>query len=183
MYENPTGSPATYHESTVCSRAAEQWFALQIRSRHEKKVARELAAKKVQHYLPLYCSVRQWSDRYKSVQLPLFPGYLFVGISPEEQLLVLETRGVVRILGSSSGPSPIPEQEILNLETVVESQMPIKSHSSLLVGQQVRVIHGPLAGAEGVLQNHKRGYRLAVNVKLLGRSVTVEIASQDVVAV
>ena len=183
MHKSFAGNLATYSSPTTCGGTTQQWFALQTRSRHEKMVAQELDVKKVQCYLPLYWSVRRWTDRYKSVLLPLFPEYLFARIHREEQLLILETRGVVKILGGSSGPSPIPEKEILDLETVVESQMPIEPSAGLLKGQRVRVICGPLAGVEGVLQDHKKGYRLAVSVKLLGRSVMVEIACQDIVAI
>ena len=183
MHESSAGNLAMYSSPTTCGWTARQWFALQTRSRHEKMVAQELDVKKIQCYLPLYWSVRQWSDRYKSVLLPLFPGYLFVRVRCEEQLLILETRGVVKILGASSGPTPIPEKEILDLESVVESQIPIQPGAGLLKGQRVRVIRGPLAGVEGVLQDYKKSYRLAVSIKLLGRSVIVEISCQDVVAI
>ena len=168
---------------SICDQAIGEWFAVHTKSRHEKMVARELQAKQVQCYLPVYWSVRRWNDRRKSVLLPLFPGYLFARICRHDQWLILETRGIARILGGSSGPTAIPEKEIIDLETLVESQMPIQPHSGLIAGQRVRVIRGPLTGVEGILQNYKSGHRLVVNVKLLGRSVMVDIFCQDVVAI
>ena len=164
---------------TICSCSTERWFAVLAMSRHEKVVARELNIKRIQHYLPLYWCVRQWSNRRKSVLLPLFPGYLFVRIRRDQQWLVFETRGVAKILGGSSGPTSIPEKEILDLKTVVESQVPMYPRVGLPKGQRVRVTREPLTGVEGVLEEYKNGYRLAVSIKLLGRSILVEIACRD----
>ena len=183
MPETLVENTSTAQFPITSNQVAREWVAVQTKSRHEKMVARELEAKQVQCYLPVHWVVHRWSDRNKSVLLPLFPGYLFARICHHEQWLVLDTRGVVRILGGSSGPTPIPEKEILDLETLVESQMPIQHHTGLIIGQRVRVIHGPLAGVEGILQKCKKGHRLAVTVRLLGRSVTVEINDCDVVSV
>ncbi len=182
MHESLAENISVAHFPITSNQAARMWFAVHTKSRHEKMVARELDAKQVQCYLPVYWTARHWSDRSKSVLLPLFPGYLFARICRHEQWLILETRGIARILGGSSGPTPIPEKQILDLEILVESQMPMQPHSGLIAGQRVRVIHGPLTGVEGILQNYKSGHRLAVNVKLLGRSVTVEINACDVVS-
>ena len=98
-----------------------RWFAVWTRSRQEKSAAAQLETLQIPHYLPLKRETRQWSDRKQSVKVPLFSGYLFVRINPsqESRLQVLKTPGVVRLVGNSSGPAPIPEEQVDQIRTVV----------------------------------------------------------------
>src|SRR5262249_4474287 len=98
-----------------------EWYAVYTRSRHEKKVAEFLSEKAVEVFLQLRNVLRRRKDRRKWVELPLFSGYVFVRISRVNKLRVLQTQGVVNILGDTSGPSPVPEEQIESIKKLVDS--------------------------------------------------------------
>src|SRR4030042_2560830 len=101
------------------------WYALYTHSRAEKKVAEELERQGIEHYLPLYKTLRQWSDRKKKVELPLIRSYLFVKIREKKSYPVLQTPGVMRIVSFSGRPVPIPDWQIENLRIVLGAQVTI----------------------------------------------------------
>ena len=100
------------------------WYAVWSRSRHEKMVASALTNVGVTTFLPLVTEMHRWSDRRKSVDVPLFPGYVFVQIpnSPEAQLRVLKTSGVVQFVGNRQGAVPIQDKEINDVRAVLEQR-------------------------------------------------------------
>lgn len=159
------------------------WFALSVKPRHEKAVAQQLSTKGLEQYLPLYRAKRRWSDRFKLVELPLFPGYVFCRFEYEERLRVLQTLSVTGVVGFGGTPTPVPDLEIESVKAVLRSGLPVKPWPFLRVGQQVRVTAGSLTGVEGMLVREKGLYRVVVNVELLQRSVAVEIDRSLVAAV
>jgi transcription antitermination factor NusG len=157
-----------------------QWFAVSTRSRHEKQVAKQLAAKSIEHWLPLYDAVHQWKNGRQRVQLPLFPGYLFVRMQAAERLQVLNVMGVAYIVGSRLGPTPINELEIGAIRGVLNSNLTMEPRSYVTVGERVRVCSGPLAGCEGILVRNKDDLRVVLSIDLIMRSVAVELDGHDV---
>jgi len=155
--------------------SVEHWYALQVRSRKESAVATELQAKGFECFLPIYTSVRQWSDRVKQVELPLFPGYLFCrfGLSNRQPLVV--TTGVLQIVGIGKSPAPLDDAEINALQLAAASELPRQPWPYLSAGTRVRVIHGNLSGLDGILINFKGNHRVVLSVSLLQRSVALEI--------
>lgn len=160
--------------------AAASWFAAYTTSNHEKKVARELERRSVEYFLPLYTSVRRWSDRLKEVQLPLFPGYVFVRLAAAERLRVLQVPGVANIVGFGGTPTAIPEAQIEPLRRGWSASLKGRPHPYLTVGRRVRVVRGPLIGAEGILLRRKNVSRLVLSLDPLQRSVAVEVDGADV---
>lgn len=156
------------------------WYAVHTRSRHEKKVADQLGQKAVEYFLPLYDAVHRWKDRRKTVQLPLFPGYIFVRIALREKLRVLELAGVVRLVGFKGVPVALPDPEIASLKAGLEAKLKAEPHPYLKVGKPVRVVRGPLAGREGILVRKKDKLRLVLSVDLIMRSMAVEVDAADV---
>jgi transcriptional antiterminator NusG len=158
------------------------WYAVQTRGRHEKKVTAQLEEKQFEIFLPLHEEVHRWSDRRKKVMLPLFPGYTFVRIPPEgaARLRVLQTAGVVRIVGTEAGGTPVPDEQIASIRRVVNEKMPVISHGGLCSGQRVRIVNGALAGTEGVLQDDTSGPRLVISVEAIHRSIAVTLTNYDV---
>ena len=120
------------------------WYAVWSRSRHEKMVATALTNTGVTTFLPLVTETHRWSDRRKSVDVPLFPGYVFVQIpnSPEAQLRVLKTSGVVQFVGNRQGAVPIPDKEIDDVRTVLEQKISCSPYPFLQLGQRVRIRGG-----------------------------------------
>lgn len=152
-----------------------QWFAIRVRPRCEKQVAEVLAGKGYQQFLPLHRQRRQWSDRVVETQLPLFPGYVFSRLDVQTRLPVLTTPGVLSIVSVGRIPQPVEDCEIDALQVLVRSRLTVEPWPYLHVGQQVRIVRGPLAGARGLLVGVKSASRLVVSVTLLQRSVAVEI--------
>jgi transcription antitermination factor NusG len=158
----------------------ERWYAAQTSANHEKRVAEQLNLRAVEAYLPLYSSVRRWKDRRVRLELPLFPGYVFVRLALRDRLQVLQTPSVARLVGFGGQPTPLPEQEIDALRKGITHGMLIEPHPYLKVGQRVRVRSGPLLGLEGILQRKKNVNRLVLSLDLIMRSIAVEIDASEV---
>jgi transcription antitermination factor NusG len=154
---------------------ARQWYAVRVRSNYEANVGAVLDQKGVEKFLPTYRSRRKWSDRVKTLDLPLFPGYLFCRIPLDERNLVLTTGGVVDIVGVGRIPAPISEEEIEAVRTVVQAHAHAEPWPFLQIGQKVKIKGGALSGLEGILVRVKNSWRLVISVTLLERSVAVEV--------
>jgi transcription antitermination factor NusG len=151
------------------------WFAVEIRRNRERAVADLLRAKGLDTFLPTYEEPRQWSDRVKLTEFPLFPGYLFCRLTGERRMPILSTPGVRGIVGFGSTPVPVPENEIEAVRRFVNSKLMVQPWPFLAVGQTVKIQKGPLAGVEGILQEFKGNYRVVVSISLLQRSIAAEM--------
>ena len=158
----------------------QSWFAAYTCANHEKRVVEHFEARDVEHFLPLYASVRRWKDRRVQLDLPLFPGYVFVRIAVGARLRVLEVPGVVRLVGFNGQPYPLAEGEIESLRKGILNGSRIEPHPYLSVGARVRIKSGPLAGVEGNLVRKKNAYRVVLSLDLIARSAAVEVDSADV---
>ena len=156
------------------------WYAVQVRSRHEDVVARHLRVRSLEAFLPLYRQRHRWSDRFKEVVLPLFPGYVFCQLNPLNRLPVLSVPGVVQIVGAGRILLPIDQSEIDAIQAAVQSGRPTKPSPFLGIGQKVRIEDGPLFGIEGILLGFGRHQRLVLSISLLQRSIAVEIDGDSV---
>jgi transcription antitermination factor NusG len=156
------------------------WYALHTRSRHEKVVRDQLTAKGITNLLPLWRKRSIWKDRVKMIETPLFGGYIFGRFPLKHKIDILQTIGVVRIVGLCGQPVPVPEEQIQAVQTMVGQQMHYDPHPFLREGMRVRVVNGILRGAEGILIAKKQHYRLVISVDLIQKSVAVDIESADV---
>jgi transcription antitermination factor NusG len=159
----------------VTSVTEQPWFAVQVRTRYENMTATGLRGKGYEPFVPMYKSRRRWSDRIKEIQLPLFPGYLFCRLNPENRLPILTTPGVVQIVGVGRKPIPLEESEVEAIQAVVSSGLSREPWPYLQVGNRVRIEYGPLADREGILLAFKGQYRIVLSLTLLQRSVAVEV--------
>jgi transcription antitermination factor NusG len=155
-----------------------QWYALQVRPRFEKAIARNLHGKGYEEFLPLYSRRSNWSDRVKTVELPLFPGYVFCKFNITNRLPILMIPGVNSVVGIGKSPIPVAERELDDIRLVLTSGSQCEPWPSLGIGQAVQVECGALAGMKGTVEAHKSGYRLVISVNLLQRSVAVEIDAE-----
>lgn len=155
------------------------WYAAYTAARHEKRVAEQLARRSVEAYLPLYEAVHRWKDRRKKVQLPLFPGYLFIRMPLAERLKVLSLPGVVRLVGFNGQPTPLPDAEIEAMRLGLRD-LRAEPHPYLKVGQRVRVRSGSFEGWEGILVRKKESFRVVLSIDMIMRSIAVEVDSADV---
>jgi transcription antitermination factor NusG len=156
------------------------WYALYTRSRHEKTVAMQLGDRSVDYFLPLYDTVRKWKNGRFHVQLPLFPGYLFVQIPLRERLKVLQVPGVVTIVGFKGEPVPLPQTDIEMIRNVLSKGVEAQPHPYLRVGSRVRIKSGPLEGMRGILSRKKGHLRVVVSVDLIMRSIAIDIDANEI---
>ena len=172
---------ATYDSSLVIRRSRENlWYAAYTCANHEKRIAEQLSVRSVEHFLPLYSSVRRWKDRRVQLQLPLFPGYIFVQIALCDRLQVLEIPGVASLVGFGGIPTPLPEAEIAALKAGLEAGLRAEPHPYLQVGRRVRVIAGPLVGLEGILIRKKNEFRFVISLDLIQRSILLDVEATSV---
>jgi len=158
------------------------WYAVYAQVRHESKVYSRLLAKSFDCLLP---QMERWSkrrDRRKKIQVPIFPGYLFVRASLDnyEQLKILQTPGVVRIVRNEDG-LPVPDSQMSSLITLLSNATVLTVHPYLKEGMLVRIVNGPLYGCEGILvhKKHEKS-RLVVAIDIIQQAVSVELNEDDV---
>lgn len=162
--------------------AAPQWYAVSTRSRHEKQVRDRLAAIGVEPLLPLAQRLSQWSDRKVWITNPLFPGYCFARFSLTNRLPILQTPGVVRIVGSLN-PEPIPEEDIAVIQKLVASTRRAESCEYLVEGEWVQVIRGPLAGIRGEFVRRGQHGCLVIRAHLIQQAAMVHVDVSEVLSV
>jgi transcription antitermination factor NusG len=160
-----------------------EWYALYVQVNHEKEVVKRLEQKEVACFLPLMETWSKRRDRRKKIQLPMFPGYVFINVVLDNyvNLTVVKTPGALSLLHNSEGPLSIPTYQIENLQTMVNSVQPLEIHPYLREGNWVHVVRGPLTGCIGILNrvDPKRG-RLIVSIDIIRKSVSVELDLEDV---
>jgi transcription antitermination factor NusG len=158
-----------------------RWYGFRTRSRHEKKVHQQLEDAGLQTFLPMAAEVRQWSDRRKTIEAPLFPGYGFVRIdyASGDRFRVLNVHGIVSFVGPNGSGTPIPDHQIHDLHNLQRHKMPCQPHPYLEIGQRVRIRGGALDGVEGVLSEHREDRSLVISLEPIQRSVSIRIEGYD----
>jgi transcription antitermination factor NusG len=161
---------------------AESWYGLHTRPRHEKIVAQRLQERGVATFLPLITEVHRWSDRKKTVEMPLFSCYVFAKFKPNraERLHVLRVDGVFSLVGAKGEGTPIPTAEIDAVRSLVETDLPWASHPFLKIGQRVRIRSGALDGMEGILLSRNGDQTLVISIEAIQRSLSVRVEGYEV---
>ncbi|MFH1807546.1 MAG: transcription termination/antitermination NusG family protein [Pseudomonadota bacterium] len=177
----PNGAEPTPRPGAVDAVALElHWYALAVRSRCEKGVAAELLALGVEHYLPLKQERRPWRDRIKTVEMALFPGYVFarVRLVGPARYRIVDLGDVLCVVGHTSerGGLPIPDGELESVRLLAEHASDVESCAALPRGTRVQVAAGPLRGAVGVVEEAGEGKkRIVCAIELLNRAVRTTI--------
>ena len=158
------------------------WYAIYTSCRHEARVESALQKNGLEVFLPRVTTLSRRRDRKLLLELPLFPGYIFVrtSLTASEYHNIIKTPGVVRLLGNGS-PIAVPEETIDSVKAIVDSDQPFYPWPYLKTGSLVRVLDGPLAGVVGIVIAQKdKQRRLVVAVEMFQRSVAVELDSEAV---
>jgi transcription antitermination factor NusG len=160
-----------------------KWFAVYTSPRHEKRVGQYLRQKEIEHYVPLYQARRKWRDGSKvTVDLPLFPSYVFVRIDRRERVRVLQVPGVLSLVeGTGREPASLPNAEIDALRTGLFLRH-AEPHPLLTVGQRARIRSGALAGMVGIVVRQKNSLRVVLTMDLIQQSVAVEVDGAELEA-
>ena len=174
-----------HSEDATTGQFGSAWFAVQTGYRCEQRVALGLTTKGLETYLPLLSETHQWKDRRKLVDVPAFSGYLFVHFEPSlrNRVKVLETSGVVRLLGGNHTPNRVDDGEIESLRRTLASGLPCDKWDALVPGALVKVKRGPLAGVQGRLVRIKNSFRLVVSISVFSQAISTELGLHDVEAV
>jgi len=169
---------ATPAEPVAIDHHRPRWYVIHTRSRHEKRVSEQLQLKQVETFLPIYHSRRNWNGRSAEVDLPLFPGYVFVRIPLVERLSVLTLGGVAGLVSFQGSPVPLPDVELERLRNCfsIAKAEPIPYFHA---GNRVRIVSGMLAGLEGVIQRQNGQARFVLSIDLILRSVLVNVDACD----
>lgn len=153
-----------------------KWFALYTKPRFEKKAYEDLSNKGFDSFLPTYKTLRQWSDRKKMVELPLFPSYCFVNINPDNYLGPLKANGVLKYVWFNNKPVPIPDKEIESIKILCGSQLPLElSPIDFAPGQKVVISQGALCGLEGEYVRNTGKKKILVRISSINHGVIVNI--------
>src|SRR5207237_1414114 len=163
--------PAEYLES--------HWYAAYTNPRHEKRVAQQMERNRIDYFLPLYRSVRRWKDRRKELELPLFPGYVFVHTALKDRLQVLQLPGVAHFVSFHGKPAPLPTVEIEALRNGLVRNTLAEPHPYLRVGRRVRIHSGPMAGMQSALVRRKDQCSVVLSIHLIQRALPVVVDEAD----
>ena len=155
------------------------WYAAYTSANHEKRVAEQARRRSLEHFLPLYESVRRWKDRRVRLELPLFPGYVFFRLDLRDKLRVLEIPGVAKLVGFDGRPTSVPDEDIKAVRSCLDGGHAMQPYRYVQRGQRVRVLRGPLAGLTGIVLRQKKRTLFVISFELLMRSVAVELDLAD----
>ena len=173
----PGDEPAGREEGSLGS--GKKWYAVFTVPQNEKSAARHLGLRNIESFLPTYESVRVWKNRQRvHLSLPLFPSYLFVRIARNERGAVLSSPGVLRVVGNSREPLPIPDAtiEFLRSDFCVNN---IEPYRELVIGQKVRIRNGAMRGLQGVLVRKNNNLRFVLTIELINQHAAVEIGAEN----
>jgi transcription antitermination factor NusG len=152
-----------------------RWYAVYTCANHERRVAGQLRERGVENFLPQYESVREWKDRRVRLQMPLFPGYVFVHLALQDRLRVLQVPRVAWLVSFAGRPVAMPEEEFARIRGFLNQGLCAEPHSYLKAGRRVRVRSGPLEGMEGIVVRRRNGRRLVISLELIQRAMAVEV--------
>jgi len=155
-----------------------KWIAVYTKSRHEQIVINELSKKDIESYCPMFKERRQWSDRKKWVQFPLFRSYVFARIHLKENIFVLQTIGVNKIVKFQNKISIIPDQVINDIKNIVDGGYKIQQVDYFIKGDEVSVVSGPLKGVNGIIQDLKGDRKLIMKVEAIRQAFSIEISPE-----
>ena len=177
---SPAMSQSTSSRCPSFEAGAPCWFALETRHHCEKRVVQELSRKGIETFLPERTEIRSWSDRAKTIRVPLFPGYAFVRLdrSRDTRLRVLQTAGVTGLVSAHGEAVPVPTDQVEHLRRLLQENVPCSLHAFLRAGQRIRVRGGSLDGVEGILVDSGTRH-LVISIDCLQRSLAVRIEGYE----
>jgi transcription antitermination factor NusG len=161
-------------------RLTRHWFALYTYANHEARVTKNLGFRAVEYFLPLFQSTRVWKDRRVKLQLPLFPGYVFVRIAVRDRVQVLQAPGSVGLVSFGGLPAILPDEQIDALKRVSADGLLAQPHPYITVGRHVRIKGGPLQGQEGILVRKKGAMRVVVSLAQISCSMIADVQASDI---
>jgi len=157
------------------------WRVLHVIANHEKRVAKHLAVRSVEHFLPLYTDRSRWSDRVVILERPLFTGYVFVRFPSEARLSVISTPGILRLLGDAEHET-VSAIEISRIREGLASGCLLRPHPHVDIGSPVRVLRGVFEGAEGIITDFRQQCKVVMALSATRQCFSLEVDLADIQA-
>jgi transcription antitermination factor NusG len=155
------------------------WHAVYTVPQHEKSVVKHLDLREIESFLPVYETVRVWKNRQRmKLILPLFPTYLFVHINSRERAKVLQSPGVLQIVGNSRECVPLPDSEVEFLRSDFCRQR-IEPYRDLVIGEKVRIKSGVMQGLRGTLVRKSNSLRFVLTLELINQHAAIQVDAED----
>ena len=156
-----------------------RWYAVFTFPQNEKSAMKQLELREVEAFLPTYETVKVWKNRQRvKTVMPLFPTYLFVNIEKSERSRVLQSPGVIHIVGNVHQDASIAASEIELLRSGVRERS-VEPYRELALGTTVRIKRGYMEGVEGVLVRKGNGLRFVLSLKLINQNAAIEVRAED----
>lgn len=157
------------------------WFVLRTRSRYEKKLSENLTKQGIRTYLPTKIERRQWSDRMKKVEVPLFGGYLFVQMQEANRYQILNTPGAVNFVYFSGKYAQLTRKDIEMIHLALDDTQELEVlDTELYPGKAVKITSGPFKGFEAKLIHHNGKGKLVLEVKAIAQGVVIELSKTKI---
>lgn len=159
-----------------------EWYAFIVRPRHERHVSESLRTNGYVQFLPVNRVRRVWADRIKTVEFPLFPGYIFCESALKEIRRIISTPGIIDVIRSGNHPLPAQRSEIEDLQIALRNGLRMEASFAAkpIRGERIRIATGPLHGLSGMLVQFRGRAHLVLSVELLNRSILVELPFSSV---
>ena len=159
------------------------WFAVRLREKFRAFAEELFVAQGIEFFSPMIAETHQWSDRRKTVLVPLFAGYVFCRFDPNHHVAILRTLGVIDIVRSGARFCEVDPRELQAIDQALRSQQPVEPLPNLVVGQRVRMGSGPMQNVEGILLESLSHCRLVLSVSMMNRSIAVQVERSQVEAI
>jgi transcription antitermination factor NusG len=174
-----TGTKQSLNPAKLDASSARNWYAVFTVPQNEKSVVKHLDLREIESFLPTYETVRIWKNRQRvKIVLPLFPSYLFVRINSRERARVLQSSGVLHIVGNGREHLPLPDSEIEFLRSSFCRQR-IEPYRELVVGERVRIKSGVMQGVCGTLVKKGGALRFVMTLELINQNAAVQVGADD----
>lgn len=153
-----------------------KWYLLYTKPRYEKKVNHELQLRGFETYLPLNKTLKQWSDRKKWIEEPLFKSYLFINTSISYYYDILNVNGIVKFVNFEKSPVVVNEKEISLIKQIVGSEIPMEvTKEDLVVGANIEIISGPMHGVKGYIVQNRSNSQVLVSIQSIKQNILLNI--------
>ena len=164
---------------TIDAASGRKWYAVFTVPQNEKSVVRHLDLREIESFLPTYETLRVWKNRQRmKIILPLFPAYLFVRINSRERARVLQSPGVLRIVGNRKEPIPLPDSEVELLRSGLYGER-IEPYRGLVIGEKVRIKSGIMCGVQGILVKKSESMRFVLTLELINQHAAIQVDAED----
>ena len=164
-------------------KTASRWYAVYVKSRYEKKTSKLLEDRRIETYLPLIGRLKQWSDRKKMVEEPLFKSYLFVHTDLKNYFEILNTPGIVKFVTFEGKPVPVPDNQLVAVKEFIgeyDGKDDLGQLQDLREGQMVEIAFGQMKGLVGRLVEIRGRQRVMVNIEVVGQSLPINVSRSQV---